>query len=65
VWPTQLDDLGDARPLVLWLHGSVDLRLRTLARAFLTGTGMTFSQWRRLARLQAALPGLSPRPYGW
>jgi DNA processing protein len=26
-WPTQLDDLGDARPLVLWLHGSADLRL--------------------------------------
>jgi DNA processing protein len=26
-WPTQLDDLGDARPLVLWLHGTADLRL--------------------------------------
>ena len=25
-WPTQLDDLGDARPLLLWLRGSADLR---------------------------------------
>jgi DNA processing protein len=26
-WPTQLDDLGDARPIVLWLQGTADLRL--------------------------------------
>ena len=26
-WPTQLDDLGDARPLLLWLRGAADLRL--------------------------------------
>jgi DNA processing protein len=26
-WPTQLGDLGDARPLVLWLRGTADLRL--------------------------------------
>ena len=26
-WPTQLDDLGDARPVVLWLRGAADLRL--------------------------------------
>jgi len=32
---------------------------RTLARAFLAGTGMPFGQWRRLARLQAALPQLA------
>ena len=25
-WPTQLDDLGDARPLLLWVRGSADLR---------------------------------------
>jgi DNA processing protein len=25
-WPTQLDDLGDARPLLLWVHGTADLR---------------------------------------
>ena len=26
-WPTQLDDLGDTRPLLLWLSGIADLRL--------------------------------------
>ena len=31
---------------------------RTLARSFLTGTGMTFGRWRTLARLQSALPRL-------
>jgi DNA processing protein len=25
-WPTQLDGLGDARPLLLWVHGTADLR---------------------------------------
>jgi DNA processing protein len=25
-WPTQLDDLGDTRPLLLWVRGTVDLR---------------------------------------
>jgi AraC-like DNA-binding protein/quercetin dioxygenase-like cupin family protein len=32
---------------------------RTLARAFLSGTGMPFGQWRRLIRLHAALPQLA------
>jgi AraC-like DNA-binding protein len=32
---------------------------RTLAGAFLDGTGITFGQCRRLARLQAALPQLA------
>jgi DNA processing protein len=26
-WPTQLDDLGETRPLLLWLRGTADLRL--------------------------------------
>jgi hypothetical protein len=26
-WPTHLNDLGDARPIVLWLRGTADLRL--------------------------------------
>ncbi|MFK4223124.1 DNA-processing protein DprA [Streptomyces sp. NPDC019890] len=33
-WPTQLDDLGDARPIGLWLRGRADLRkwaLRSVA----------------------------------
>jgi DNA processing protein len=25
-WPSQLDDLGDARPLLLWVRGTADLR---------------------------------------
>src|SRR6202007_3025815 len=29
-WPTQLDDLGDARPLILWARGAADLRFACL-----------------------------------
>ncbi len=32
---------------------------RTLARAFLAGTGVPFGRWRTLLRLQAALPALA------
>ena len=32
---------------------------RTLARAFLAGTGIPFGRWRTLLRLQAALPALA------
>ena len=31
-WPTQLDDLGDARPLILWARGAADLRFACLNR---------------------------------
>jgi DNA processing protein len=50
-WPSQLDDLGDARPLLLWLRGSADLRyccLRSVAivgaRAATTSGRMTTSE---------------------
>jgi DNA processing protein len=36
-WPTQLDDLGDARPLVLWLQGTGDLRLACLNSVSIVG----------------------------
>jgi DNA processing protein len=36
-WPTQLDDLGDARPLLLWVHGSADLRYACLASVSVVG----------------------------
>jgi DNA processing protein len=36
-WPTQLDDLGDARPLVLWLRGSADLRLTCVSSVAVVG----------------------------
>jgi AraC-like DNA-binding protein len=32
---------------------------RTLARAFVAGSGLTFGRWRALIRLQAALPALA------
>jgi AraC-like DNA-binding protein/quercetin dioxygenase-like cupin family protein len=53
-----LADPGDARTLADW-GGHVGASARTLARAFLAGTGMQFGQWRRLVRLQAALPQLA------
>jgi DNA processing protein len=37
-WPTQLDDLGDTRPLVLWLHGSADLRLTCVNSVAIVGS---------------------------
>lgn len=37
-WPTQLDDLGDSRPIVLWLSGSVDLRFACLRSASVVGS---------------------------
>jgi DNA processing protein len=37
-WPTQLDDLGDSRPIVLWLSGSVDLRFACLRSVSVVGS---------------------------
>jgi DNA processing protein len=36
-WPTQLDDLGDARPLLLWVRGSADLRYACLSSISVVG----------------------------
>jgi DNA processing protein len=36
-WPTQLDDLGDTRPLLLWVQGSVDLRYACLHSVSIVG----------------------------
>ena len=36
-WPTQLDDLGDARPLLLWVRGS-DLRLACVNSVSIVGS---------------------------
>ncbi|MQY12251.1 hypothetical protein SRB5_23840 [Streptomyces sp. RB5] len=36
-WPTQLDDLGDARPVGLWVRGSPDLRLWALRSVAVVG----------------------------
>ena len=53
-----LADPADGRTLAEW-GTEVSASARTLARGFLGGTGMTFGQWRRLTRLQAALPRLA------
>jgi DNA processing protein len=37
-WPTQLDDLGPARPLALWLRGPADLRFACLRSVSLVGS---------------------------
>ena len=36
-WPSQLDDLGDARPLLLWLRGAADLRFACLNSVAIVG----------------------------
>jgi DNA processing protein len=36
-WPTQLDDLGDTRPIVLWLQGTADLRLTCVNSVAIVG----------------------------
>jgi DNA processing protein len=36
-WPTQLDVLGDARPLVLWVRGGADLRFACLRSVSVVG----------------------------
>lgn len=49
-----LSDPGDGRTLEAWGR-QVGASSRTLARAFLAETGLSFGRWRTLARLQAAL----------
>ncbi len=36
-WPSQLDDLGDARPVALWVRGRPDLRLWALRSVAVVG----------------------------
>ena len=49
---------ADKRTLAEWGRGA-GASERTLARAFLAGTGIPFGRWRTLLRLQAALPALA------
>ena len=37
-WPSQLDDLGDARPVVLWARGTADLRFTCLNSVSIVGS---------------------------
>jgi AraC-like DNA-binding protein/quercetin dioxygenase-like cupin family protein len=49
---------ADGRTLAEWGQ-DVGASERTLARGFVTGTGLAFGRWRALLRLQAALPALA------
>jgi AraC-like DNA-binding protein len=51
-------DPADRRTLDDWGR-QVGASERTLARMFVTETGITFGRWRAMARLQAALPALA------
>ena len=37
-WPARLDDLGEARPVVLWLRGNADLRHACLRSVSMVGS---------------------------
>ena len=37
-WPTQLDDLGDTRPVLLWARGTADLRLTCVSSVGIVGS---------------------------
>jgi AraC-like DNA-binding protein/quercetin dioxygenase-like cupin family protein len=51
-------DPADSRTMAEWGR-EVGASERTLARAFLAGTGISFGRWRTRLRLQAALPELA------
>lgn len=53
-----LADPADPRTLPAWGH-DVGASSRTLARAFLAETGLSFGRWRTLVRLQASLRHLA------
>jgi DNA processing protein len=53
-WPTQLDDLGDGRPILLWLRGSADLRYACLQSASVVGARAATSYGSYVATEMAA-----------
>jgi DNA processing protein len=60
-WPAQLDDLGDTRPLGLWLRGRADLRMWALRSVAGVGARACTEYGAHLAATLAA--GLAER--GW
>ncbi|MFE2877990.1 DNA-processing protein DprA [Streptomyces roseus] len=60
-WPTQLDDLGDARPIGLWLRGRPDLRTWALRSVAVVGARACTPYGVHMAQTLAA--GLAER--GW
>jgi DNA processing protein len=60
-WPTQLDDLGSAKPIVLWLRGPADLRFSCLRSVSVVGSRAATAYGSHVAtELAAELAGL-----GW
>jgi AraC-like DNA-binding protein len=53
-----IKDPADNRPLADWGR-AVGASERTLARAFVTGTGLTFGRWRAQLRIQVAITELA------
>ena len=53
-----VDDPADGRSLAHWGR-AVGASERTLARAFVTGTGLPFGRWRTLLRVQSAISALA------
>lgn len=60
-WPGQLDDLGDARPLGLWVRGGADLRMWALRSVAVVGARACTEYGAHMAATLAA--GLAER--GW
>jgi DNA processing protein len=60
-WPTQLDDLGAARPVVLWLRGDADLRYACLRSVSVVGSRAASAYGAHVATELAA--GVAER--GW
>ncbi|MFC6983391.1 DNA-processing protein DprA [Streptomyces cirratus] len=60
-WPTQLDDLGDARPVGLWVRGGADLRTWALRSVSVVGARACTPYGAHMAQTLAA--GLAER--GW
>ncbi|MCB5182391.1 DNA-processing protein DprA [Streptomyces antimicrobicus] len=60
-WPSQLDDLGDARPLGLWLRGGPDLRTWALRSVAVVGARACTPYGAHMAQSLGA--GLAER--GW
>ncbi len=61
-WPAQLDVLGDARPLVLWLRGNADLRFACLRSVSVVGARAATGYGTHVATEMAA--ALAERGFG-